>query len=293
MHTTRTQPRTAFTLLELILVLAILGILMALLGGAVQRVRLMAVEAERREWLKQRRLGATIRREAPIRVLFIGNSYTDSNNLPEMLRTLAQMAKAEPPLVVETELVGGAKLKTHWDNGKAVEKIRSGKWDFVVLQEQSQTPLRHFGRDVFFYPYARDFARVIREQNAIPLFFMTWSRPDTPGPQQWWTDSYVGITREVHAEVAPAGMAWEKVRTGLPNLQLYADQGGHPTLTGTYVAACTFYATIYDRSPVGLPNDFTTPAGRVQVTPAEAMTIQLAAWQALQEVKPKVKPDWR
>lgn len=291
MRTTRINLRIAFTLLELILVLAILGILMALLGGAVQRVRLMALEAERLEWLKQRRLGTTSRRDAPIRILFIGNSYTDANNLPEMLGILA--AGTEPPLVVETELVGGARLKTHWENGKAVEKIRSGKWDFVVLQEQSQTPLRHFGRDMFFYPYARKFAQVIREQNAIPLFFMTWSRPDTPGPQQWWTDSYVGIAKELHAEVAPAGMAWEKVRTGLPNLQLYADQGGHPTRVGTYLVACSFYATIYDKSPVGLPHDFKTPSGQVQVSPADAMTIQLAAWQAFQEVRPRIKPDWR
>lgn len=284
--------RSGFTLLELIIVITIIGILVTLTMAAAQRARAAALETERLNWHYQRKLGATVSREAPIRILFIGNSYTFFNNLPDMLRTLAQSSGSKPELIVDTQTVGGARLKTHWDAGTALQKIRAEKWDFVVLQEQSQTPLKQYGRDQFFYPYARKFAAEIKAQNAIPLFFMTWSRPDTPGPQKLWTESYVGITKEVRGEVAPAGMAWETVRNTLPQLQLYHDTGGHPSKVGTYLAACTFWATIYDRSPVGLPSSFQYADGSVNLGAGTAKVIQQAAWQALKKVKPKVRPEW-
>lgn len=285
--------RRAFTLLESILLLGILSVLFLLSLCAIQRVRMITLQFERTHWHKDRFLGVTGPRHLPIKILFIGNSYTAANDLPGMLLALSKSANAQPELIVDSQIVGGATLKKHWDDGVALQKINATDWDFVVLQEQSQTPLRQFGRDQLFYPYARLFAKEIRRIGAIPLFFMTWARPDTPGPQAWWTNSYVSITKSLNAECAPAGMAFEKVKQSLPHIQMFQDKGGHPTPQATYLIACVFYATIYDKTPEGLPNQLTTSAATVTVAPNDATAMQRYAWQALQMVKRRINPGWR
>ncbi|MFO0876325.1 MAG: prepilin-type N-terminal cleavage/methylation domain-containing protein [Gemmataceae bacterium] len=285
-----TRQRSAVTLLELLVVVAIVAVLVALLLPALHQVRLAALRAERANWIYQRSLGKSGPRQLPIKVLFIGNSYTATNDLPGMVEALARAIETRPGLVVASHLVGGATLKKHWDDGTALQKIQSDDWDFVVLQEQSQTPLPHFGRDELFYPYARRFAEQIREVGALPLFYMTWARPDTPGPQEWWTSSYVGICKELNAECAPAGMAMEKLKQSLPGLTLFQDPGGHPTPQATYQIACVFLATLLDRPLEGLPSQVTVNATTIQVAPEQAAWMQRNAWESLQEVKRRIRP---
>lgn len=291
---TRQRPRTGFSLLELLVVLAILGVLLTLTAGAVQRSRASYQRVERLAWMEARRHhNPTGTRSLPIRVLFIGNSYTSVNDLPGTLQALADASGAQPRLIVESITAGGARLKTHWDDGAAVERIRSAEWDFVVLQEQSQTPLMPFGRNQFFVPYAKKFAEVVRDRGAIPVLYLTWPRPDTPGfPQRDYTTSVVDLAKELRAEVAPAGLAKEAVEAQLPAFNFYADSGGHPTAAGTYLAACTFFATIYDRSPEGLPASVTTAGGAVVgVSATEAPVVQRAAASALVTVKKLLDRD--
>ena len=74
----------------------------------------------------------------PLRVLFIGNSLTYLNNMPEIF---AQLARAQAPgrqVEVGMATVPGESLISIWERSNAREVLRSSKWDFVVLQEQSQ-----------------------------------------------------------------------------------------------------------------------------------------------------------
>ena len=75
-----------------------------------------------------------------IHVLFIGNSLTYYHDLPKMIAELAKAGK-QPPLRHERETPGGCTFEKHWKDGKALAKIQSRKWDYVVLQDQSQAPL--------------------------------------------------------------------------------------------------------------------------------------------------------
>ncbi|MCE9582375.1 MAG: hypothetical protein K8T20_07770, partial [Planctomycetes bacterium] len=84
------------------------------------------------------------------------------------------------------------------------------------------------------------------------------------------------------ATVSPAGMALEIVWKTNPKFAFYADLNGHPTPAGTYLIACTFFATLYDKSPAGLPASVTTSGGTtVGVAPADAPLVQGAAWEAV------------
>jgi len=60
------------------------------------------------------------------------------------------------------------------------------------------------------------------------------------------------IAQELGVSVAPVGVAWTTVRGAYPQLTLWQDDGSHPTMTGTYLAACVFYAVIFRQSPAGL-----------------------------------------
>src|SRR4051812_45853779 len=80
----------------------------------------------------------------PIRILFIGNSFTARNDLPGLIAGLARARGID----VETTLlsIGGASLRTHWNKGEAAAAIGKTKYDFVVLQEQSTLPIKNATR---------------------------------------------------------------------------------------------------------------------------------------------------
>jgi prepilin-type N-terminal cleavage/methylation domain-containing protein len=292
MRARRTRP--GYSLLELLVVIAIIGTLLALTVAAAQKVRASALRTERANWHHQRKLGEAVPRKLPLKVLFVGNSFTFTNDIPGLTVALSRAAEAKPELNVDSHVVGGATLERHWNDGAALAKIQSTDWDIVILQEQSQRPLKAFGRDTFFYPYARKFAEAIRAIGAIPMFYMTWARPDLPGfPQQQWTESYSDITKELTAECAPVGVAFERFKLAFPGTALTTDANGHPSPQGAYLAACTFYAALYRKSPEGLPNRVETGTAIVTISPAEATAMQKAAWDSWRQMEMRTRAEWK
>ena len=186
------------------------------------------------------------------RILFIGNSFTGRNGLAKMLAEMA--ASGRPPRAVETELVlaNGMALKTHWQRGAALEAIRGAQWDFVVLQEQSTLPLKNRAK---MHEYITLFDREIREHRAKPVLYMTWARQNAWERQDELSEAYTSIGRTLGAIVVPAGVAWQKALDQSTGLVLHDRDGSHPNPAGTYLAACVFYATLFDASPVGLAVD--------------------------------------
>ena len=81
-------------------------------------------------------------------------------------------------------------------------------------------------------------------------------------------------------------MAWKKALAADPNLVLHQPDKSHPNPKGSYLAACVFYATLFDKSPVGLPGEL-KKGNRVlvRVAPDEAVALQKIAWQTVQEMK--------
>jgi len=78
---------------------------------------------------------------AALRVLFVGNSYTYVNRLPEMIRQMSLAAKERRPMECRLIAPGGCSLEKHWNDGAVAQAIAGGGWDYVVLQEQSTRPI--------------------------------------------------------------------------------------------------------------------------------------------------------
>jgi hypothetical protein len=222
------------------------------------------------------------------RILFIGNSYTSVNNLPG---TFAKLAKSGGHSV-ETEMAapGGWTLSDHAASPDTLTKLTSKKWDYVVLQEQSQIPAIEPFRVQGMYPASRQLVSKILEAEADPVFFLTWAHrdgmpdngmPDYETMQAQIDFGYLQIAQELNARVAPAGIAWLLAREQNPQRNLWQDDGSHPNITGTYLAACVFYAVIFRQSPVGLKFTAGLPeetARQMQTTAADLVLQNPEQW---------------
>lgn len=188
-----------------------------------------------------------------MRVLFVGNSYTSSNDLPHMVGELAGAAGGR----VETGVMapGGWWWRDHAASEETMKTISDGDWDYVVLQEQSMVPaLPEMARQVS-RPAAVELALAAIDTGARPVLFLTWGHRDgnsEVGHSRYSSmqiaiaGTYSEIGTAVTAELAPVGMAWWMAREERPDLTLYQSDGSHPTKEGSYLAAAVITATILD-----------------------------------------------
>lgn len=194
-----------------------------------------------------------------VRILFIGNSLTYANNLPAMVAVIANSHGVK--VIYDAHTPGGTRLLDHASNKNVLRKLRKQSWDFVVVQEQGQFPgfeTTQLSTDVF--PYATRLVEASKQANPDTslVFYMTMARRNGD-PQNKHVSSelltYEGMQRRVNrgylmmaqdnrALVAPVGEAWRIIRKEHPDIALYADNI-HPNPTGTYLAACVFYTTLF------------------------------------------------
>jgi hypothetical protein len=186
-----------------------------------------------------------MRNSASKNVLFIGNSFTARNDLPGLI---AQLAAARGISLHHTLVsAGGASLRAHWNSGKALKIIQDGRYDQVVLQEQSTLPIKNAKR---MHENVRLFDEAIRAAEAKTVLYMTWARQHAPESQTAITDSYTSIGRELGATVAPVGVAWQQFLRHHNQPVLHDRDQSHPTLAGSYLAACVLFAVMFRENPV-------------------------------------------
>jgi len=197
--------------------------------------------------------------ETCTRVLFIGNSYTYVNDLPTTFVNLARAGGHKTEVGMSAQ--GGWMLADHVKSSDTIAKINSEKWTFVVLQEQSEVPSIQSSRTQEMYPAARVLVADVRQIGAEPIFFITWAyrdglpasgMPNYENMQAQIDNGYILTAQALNSPVAPVGVAWFHVRNQYPQINLWQDDGSHPTTEGTYLAACVFYADIFRQSPEGL-----------------------------------------
>jgi hypothetical protein len=191
----------------------------------------------------------------PQSVLFIGNSYTYFNNLPELVGQIADGA-ATSAGSIHTALcaAGGATLSAHFAGARCGQMLASRPWDLVILQEQSTLGRPEAGdREGIsdprrtFWPGVRQWDDEIRRRGARTGLLLTWARRDRPKQQAHLTEAYVTIGRERGALVVPAGPAWQAFRRAYPRLPLHAEDGSHPSALGSYLTAVTVLSALLDR----------------------------------------------
>jgi len=228
------------------------------------------------------------------RALFLGNSYTNYNNLPQMVSDLADSAGEE--LIVDKNTPGGYTFNGHTTNATSQAKIEEGNWDFVVLQEQSQLP--SFSENQYqaeSFVYAETLNTQILESNpcAETMFYMTWGRengdagncPFIPevctyeGMDDRLAERYQFMAEELEGVVSPVGRVWRNLRDNDSEIQLYTGDGSHPSLAGSYAAAVCFYTCIFRADPTELTENLgvnASEAEEIRQAVHEVVYVQLA-----------------
>lgn len=227
-------------------------------------------------------------------VLWLGNSYTASNNLPDMFSQLA--LSGGDSIVYDLNTPGGYTLENHWNSLTSQSKITQRPWDYVVLQAQSQEPsLDSAFVTNWVLPYADALDSVIHLNDSCTqtVFYMTWGRKNGDaqncaahppvctyqGMQNQLRDRYLQMGYDNGAMVAPCGEAWRDVIATTPAFDLYIADESHPSVYGSYLNACVFYASIFRRSPVGLSYYGGLPAADAQFLQLYAATCVLDSMQ--------------
>ncbi|MGH8736721.1 MAG: DUF4886 domain-containing protein [Burkholderiales bacterium] len=204
--------------------------------------------------------------DTPVRVLFVGNSYFYyGDSLHNHVRRMAMAADPglEKKLHYKSATIGGAGLDEHdidWLTKPGQIGVKR-PFQLVILQGASSEPLSEKGRERFRETVIR-FKKLIAERGGKTALYMNhvYVKPNkkaSPENIRLTEDLYVSVGNEVGALVIPVGLAFEEAYRRRPDMKLQqAYDGSHPTLIGTYLAACTVYASIYGKSPVGNSYDY-------------------------------------
>lgn len=212
----------------------------------------------------------------PIRVLFVGNSYTFVNDLPAMVRQMSVDAGQSRPLDVKHVTFSGASLEEHWKRHDVQDELAKANYDYVVIQDHSMMPVKN---PDLTRQYVRLIADLARKDGAQPILYLTWARQNNPTMQAQLDSVYTPLAKETGALLAPVGQAWQKALADQPQPGLFLPDGSHPSFTGTYLTASVFYALIYGtRPPLPAAGD------KIKFDHADPADLQQDAWKALQSL---------
>jgi len=184
------------------------------------------------------------------KALFVGNSYTYYNDGVDF--HLEKMLKADGSsdsinYDIQKIAVGSYTLEAHYADQLTINKIKSEKWNIVVLQEQSTRPINNPG---LFLEFAGKLDGEIKKTNAKTALYMTWATKDSPTDIDILAASYLSVGSQLNAQVAPVGRVWDYIQKTNPQIELYISDNKHPTLSGTYAAVCVFYYTLFNKNPI-------------------------------------------
>jgi hypothetical protein len=228
----------------------------------------------------------------PESILWVGNSFFYYNNsLHGHFGLLVSSAGSASKVRGTSVTISGSGLDWH-DMESLLRPNGIGRYSFVgdneirfnkagrqfdttIMMDCSQCPI-HPQLQAAFHETVRKYSQTLVKAGVRPVLFMSWAYKDKPEMTAQLAEQYTLAGNANDALVIPAGLAFAKAISKKPDLELYQPDKRHPTVAGTYLAACTAYATLYRKTPVGL----TYQAG---LSPENAMLLQTTAWETVQE----------
>ena len=226
--------------------------------------------------------------------IFIGNSFFYYNNgMPGHVSLLEKAADPDHKQDYRATMatIGGSGLDWHdvesyfrpnaigaysFDDQNNVNFNKLDKlFDVAVMMDCSQCPI-HPKLKTVFTEYAKKDTAIVRAHGARPVFFMSWAYADKPEMTAQLAEAYTIAGNANDALVIPAGLAFARAIGKQPELNLYAPDKRHPSLAGTYLAACTVFAALTGRSPIG--NSY-----HAGIDAPTVAFLQTVAWETVQD----------
>lgn len=180
--------------------------------------------------------------KANFKILFIGNSLTQSNDLPGLVKEIGALDGIT--IATSQVLVDDYSLEDHWNDGIAQKQIKDGEFDFVVGQ-QGPSALKE--SQVLLIEYSKRFAQESKKKDAKFALYMVWPWLSRSFDLDNVIYSYTEASKASDAILCPAGLAWKRAWKEDNSLSLYSDDDFHPSIKGSVLAALTVYISLFDK----------------------------------------------
>jgi hypothetical protein len=210
-----------------------------------------------------------------LRVLFIGNSLTYTNDVPGMLGWMLEEAGIEVGRIT-TVAFPNFGLEDHWNSGAARNLIAEGDWEAVIMQ---QGPSATEGRPSLL-DYSQRFGTEIKQAGGSPALYMVWPALERFFDFDGVSNSYATAAELTGGLLFPAGEAWRAAWRRDPDLALYGPDDFHPSAMGSYLAALVMFEQLANLDPSTLPAVIPTQSGNVNLTPELATLLHDSAREA-------------
>ena len=165
-------------------------------------------------------------------VLFVGNSLTYSNNLPELVKKEAAIKGVT--LHYKTLALPNYALIDHWNQGTLQKEIKSKAYQWVVVQQGPSS--QPYGREVLM-EYGTKIDALCKENKAQLAFFMVWPSLTHYQTFEGVITNYTDAATHTDALLLPVGKYWKAHFDETHNFDYYAEDGFHPSEKGSQAAA--------------------------------------------------------
>lgn len=188
-------------------------------------------------------------------ILFIGNGRVSENDMPTMVRRLADSAGYEKKLRIGVHAPGDASMTEHAANPRVHELIAQG-WDHVVLQAQSteQIDTPNWGK---WWPPTTELIKDVQQSGATPWMLVTWRYADHCVDDPNWTtiandamhtsiqQQHAQLKRKTGVDLVNVGVVWDMLARKKIDFPLYMDCS-RPSIYGSYLSALMLYNKLLD-----------------------------------------------
>lgn len=181
-------------------------------------------------------------------ILFVGNSRMFTNEMPYMVRAVADSAGAPVKYRVRMWALPGATLADHSRND-ALAALLARRWDRLVLQSESHAQTTAKGR-AGFAAHGRDLVARAARTGTPSSLVVNWvygealfrGRPAgmRAGMHDLIQRDSRDLARATGAGLIDVGTVWRRVEDRRGDLALTID-GNHPSIHGTYLSALMVY----------------------------------------------------
>ena len=171
-----------------------------------------------------------------MKVLFLGNSHTFFNDMPELFARFVEKTTGEKPDVTMLAY-SGRDLDWHRREYFSLRfNLMHGGYDYCIIQQAA-------------HPYppveqtlqtGADIIDLCHRCGVKPVVYMTWAEKRFPENQQKMIDTCEKLAGENDALLAPIGRVWQAVQTEKPEIELYHTDGEHAGPYGDFLIAAVF-----------------------------------------------------
>lgn len=185
--------------------------------------------------------------DEPVRVLFVGNSQIYTGNLPAVFAAVSQAGGRT--VAVEMLVKGGAALSDRLADGSLADALKTGRYDWIVLQERGGDALCHgpaATRCDAFKSAVEAIAAAARQAGVTPILLGTYQ----PHPE-------VSRRLEVAEAAAASSMRYvavsERIRSAVeaePGLSWFAADGMHPGVDQALLVALLLHEALFGDTPI-------------------------------------------